>query len=180
MNDLIYTLWVFLLDNPSTAKVQTLMTSLKNFIKQLDNYMHLDEEYDSAGFMRLRNMVQTMVTCISERKLQCVLISYSILMEHWIRLYINQRMTKIFFLPKCWYLKFYLSQDKPAVKCANEEFDLPAARIREVIKAFNALYKNQGLNEMIKLWNDRNDKNCKSKQMDAANTNGNSKHISLK
>jgi len=60
------------------------------------------------------------------------------------------------------------------VKCANEEFDLPLARIKDVIKAFNALYKNQGLNEMIKLWNERDDKN--GKKVDG---NSNNKLVNL-
>jgi len=48
-----------------------------------------------------------------------------------------------------------LSYDKPAVSCANEEFDLPIQKIRDHVKALNSLYKNQGLAEMIKIMNDR-------------------------
>lgn len=67
-------------------------------------------------------------------------------------------MTKIFFLPKCWYLKFQLSYDKPAVSCANEEFDLPIEKIRDHVKALNSLQKNQGLADMYKIMNDRDGK----------------------
>eukprot|EP00801_Mesodinium_rubrum_P008050 Mrub_08063.p1 GENE.Mrub_08063~~Mrub_08063.p1 ORF type:complete len:232 (-),score=61.55 Mrub_08063:170-865(-) len=72
-------------------------------------------------------------------------------------------MTKIFFLPKCWYLKFYLSYDKPAVNCSNEEFDLPIEKIHEYFKNLNALYKNQGLDEMAQIWNNRDANDSKDR-----------------
>lgn len=75
MTDLIETLWMFLLENPTSTKVQTLLTSLKNFSKYLDNFAHLDDEHDLKGFASLTALVSHLIKEITSRKLQSILIS---------------------------------------------------------------------------------------------------------